>query len=61
MNWKQINTSREVRLWITTVIVPMTLGIATIAATNPELLRDSIDFTKRKIQEFKDTRKKETT
>lgn len=60
MNWKQINTSREARLWITTVIVPMTLGIATIAATNPELLRDSIDFTKRKIQEFKDTRKKET-
>ena len=37
MTYKQIETSREVRLWITQVIVP-TIAVATaVVATVPEL------------------------
>ena len=60
MNWRQINTSREIRLWVTTVIVPVTLSAATIIATNPKLLHDSLEFARRKINNFKNTRGNET-
>ena len=37
MTYKQIEASREVRLWITQVIVPATLMVATVFATVPEV------------------------
>lgn len=36
MTYKQIEASREMRLWITQVIVPATLMVATVFATVPE-------------------------
>ena len=37
MTYKQIEASREARLWITQVIVPATLMVATVFATVPEV------------------------
>lgn len=37
MTYKQIEASREMRLWITQVIVPATLMAATVFATVPEV------------------------
>ena len=37
MTYKQIEASREMRLWITQVIVPATLMVATVFATVPEV------------------------
>lgn len=43
MTYKQIETSREVRLWITQVIVP-TLGMATAMITMvPEFRKAAVD------------------
>ena len=37
MTYKQIEASREIRLWITQVIVPTLLMTTTVVATVPEL------------------------
>lgn len=60
MNYKQIETSREIRLWITGIIGPVIIGGATILASNPELLNETKEFVNNKIQNFKNTKKRET-
>lgn len=60
MNYKQIETSREIRLWITGIIGPVIIGGATILASNPELLNETKEFVNNKIQDFKNTKKRET-
>jgi hypothetical protein len=51
MTWKQIETSRETRLWITQVVVPV-LGMATaLVATVPELREAA-------VAKFEETRTK---
>ena len=60
MNYKQIETSREIRLWITGIIGPVVIGTATILASNPELLNETRQFVSNKIHDFKNTGKKET-
>lgn len=37
MTYKQIETSREIRLWIRDIIVPAATAVATIVYFNPEL------------------------
>lgn len=37
MTYKQIETSREIRLWITGIVGPIIIGGATILAGSPEL------------------------
>lgn len=53
MNNRQVETSREIRLWITTVVVPiigpLVLGAATIIASNVGIQRQIHAFTKQKI------------
>lgn len=61
MNYRQIETSREIRLWITGIVGPVILGAATILATNPELLEDVKKGVNRKIKDFKDSRRREGT
>lgn len=60
MTYKQIETSREFRLWITGILGPVIIGAATIIANNPEL-RDTICArAKSKVEELKaKVRKKE--
>ena len=60
MNYRQIETSREIRLWITGIIVPVALGAAAIFANNPELLKDAQAYVKNRVKEFKGTEEKET-
>ena len=48
MTYKQIEASREVRLWIVQVIVPVATGV-TIAMTNPKI-RDAV------VTKFKDVK-----
>ena len=37
MTYKQIETSREVRLWIRDIIVPAVAAVGTVMYMNPEL------------------------
>lgn len=53
MTYKQIETSREIRLWISQVIVPATVAVATLMAI-PEVR----ETTKVKINEAKRSIKK---
>lgn len=53
MNSRQIETSREIRLWITGIITPVIIGAATILASNPELLHQTQTFIKKKIKNYK--------
>lgn len=46
MNWKQIETSREIRLWITQIALP----IATVVMMVPESRKVVIEKT-RKVKE----------
>lgn len=53
MTYKQIETSREMRLWISQVIVPV-VGAAAIAMTNPDVknyVSEKIEKTKQKVNE----------
>ena len=61
MNYRQIETSREIRLWITGIVAPVILGTATILATNPELLADVKKGVNRKVNDFRNSKKKEET
>ena len=46
MTYKQIEASREMRLWITQVIVPATLMVATVFATVPEVKHEAAEKIK---------------
>ena len=48
MTYKQIETSREIRLWITGIIGPVVMGGATILAGDPELRARVANCTKKK-------------
>lgn len=37
MTYKQVETSREIRLWITGILGPIIMGGATLIANDPEL------------------------
>lgn len=61
MTYKQIETSREIRLWITGIVGPVLLGTATILASDKELMGQAKRFAKRKKDELTEKmRKKET-
>ena len=49
MTYKQIETSREIRLWITGILGPVIIGGATILASNPELVIVTKDRLKEKV------------
>lgn len=58
MTWKQIETSREIRLWVSQIIVP-TVTIAATMMSIPEVRKaaiDKVNKTKEKIEtKFKKT------
>ena len=62
MNSRQIQTSREIRLWITGIVGPVLIGTATILASDPELLGQAKRFVGQKYKQIKTkiTKKKET-
>ena len=43
MTYKQIEASRELRLWIGQVIIPAAVGVATILTLHPELKEKAKD------------------
>ena len=53
MNYKQIQTSREIRLWITGIVGPVVIGAATIIASDPELLRQTKVYVGKKYKDIK--------
>jgi len=53
MTNRQIETSREIRLWVTGVIGPVLIGAATIFAYNPELLGKTGKYLTKKGKELK--------
>lgn len=55
MTYKQIEASREARLWIGQIIVPI-IGFGAMIATNPEArqaVTDRVEKTKRSIEKRK--------
>lgn len=58
MTNRQIETSREIRLWITGIIGPVIIGGATLIASDSELRREVTECLKRKIQTIKNKFKK---
>ena len=60
MNYRQIETSREIRLWVTSIIGPVILGAATIIASDPELVRKTKKVVGQKINDFKRGKREET-
>ena len=60
MNYRQIETSREIRLWVTSIIGPVILGTATIIASDPELLAKTKKVVKHKIDSLKCGKREET-
>lgn len=60
MNYRQVETSREIRLWVTGILMPLAIGATTILASNPELLEDVKTSIGRKVKSFKGTKKEET-
>lgn len=53
MNNRQIQTSREIRLWITGIVGPVVIGTATILASDPELLGQAKRFVGQKYKKLK--------
>ena len=53
MNNRQIQTSREIRLWITGIVGPVVIGAATILASDPELLGQVKKFVGQKYKKLK--------
>lgn len=58
MNNRQIQTSREIRLWITGIVGPVVIGTATILASDPELLGQVKRFVGTKYRQIKAKMKK---
>lgn len=52
MTYKQIEASREVRLWITGIIGPVLLSAATVVASDPEMIGQLKTFVVKKKNEF---------
>lgn len=61
MNYRQIETSREIRLWVTGIIGPVLIGTATVLATNPQLLEQAKQYVNKKWKNLKRTTKREET
>ncbi len=59
MNYRQVETSREIRLWITGIVMPVVLGATALLVSNPELAKDVKESVTKKVEDFKN-RKKET-
>ena len=59
MNYRQVETSREIRLWITGIVMPVVLGATALLVSNPELAKDVKETVTKKVEDFK-RRKKET-
>lgn len=57
MNYRQIETSREIRLWVTGIIMPVLLGTAAILVSNPDLLDDVKVSVRKKVDNFKNIRR----
>ena len=57
MTYKQIEASREIRLWISQIIVPAVTTTAAILCMNPELRAKAAD----KINDIKDNIKTKFT
>ena len=53
MTNRQVETSREIRLWITGILGPIIIGGATILANNPELRVDLWLKAKQNIRSIK--------
>lgn len=60
MNSRQVETSREIRLWVTGIIGPVLIGAATILAGNPDLLSETRRVISQKIKNLRNKNKKET-
>jgi len=58
MTNRQVETSREIRLWITGIFGPAALAAATIVAGDPELRSQFVGWTKKQIKRIKDKLKK---
>lgn len=55
MTYKQIETSREIRLWVTQILTPVAIGVG-IAMTNPEIrgkISEKFDNAKNKFKNRK--------
>lgn len=53
MTNRGIETSREIRLWITGIIVPAIMVAASVWAINPQLFEDTKRSITNKIKNFK--------
>lgn len=53
MNCREIETSREIRLWITGILGPVILGGASIIANNPEVQTAIVEKTKEVLGKIK--------
>lgn len=53
MTYRQIETSREIRLWVTGIIGPLIMGAATVVASDPELVRAAKVKTKEQFSKLK--------
>lgn len=59
MTYKQIETAREVRLWVGQIIIPA-IGIGVTIANNPQLrhaIADKIECCKQSIKNWRKNRK----
>ncbi len=59
MTNRQVETSREIRLWITGIVSPALIVAGTIIAGDPELRKQLTGWMKGKIRIIKDKLKKE--
>lgn len=48
MTYKQIETSREIRLWFTQVLIPVGIGIGLLASN--QNVRDAVSNAKQRIK-----------
>lgn len=49
MTYKQIDASREIRLWVTQIVLPAVATVGAVLYTNPELRHKAAD----KVQDIK--------
>lgn len=53
MTNRQVETSREIRLWITGIITPAILVVGTVLAGDPELRAQAVVWVKSKAKQIK--------
>lgn len=56
MTWRQIEASREIRLWVKEIVIPVVLTGATVLTVFPE----ARDFVKTKASDIKEKIKTKT-